>query len=490
MLNYKKVHCIGIGGIHVSALAKLLLSWGVDVSGSDLEQSEITDELQKMGARIVIGHDKNNLQTEAPEGEQAFARLQGGDGVDLVIYSDAVSDDNTERVEAKRLGIRQVSSYEFIGELSKDYYTIAVSGTNGKSTTTAMLGLIMEAAGMDPTVIVGTKVNEWGGNIRIGESKYLVTEADEYKAHMLKLHPKMTVLTNIEEDHLDFYKNLDDIVLHFKKYVKKLPDDGVLVYNEDDGVTAGMLDGLSCRKMGYGVGDGCLKLSRMSSNDSNDEVFDVRLQVPGEFNKYNAAGAVVAARELEIDDEIIKKSLEDFKGTWRRFETVGEINGALVISDYAHHPTAVAGTIKAAREMYPDRRLVVVFQPHQHNRTRMLFDGFVAAFAKAMAAKLVDVIIISEVYDVAGRTSGADKDVSSKDLVEAIKKREKRKDPSTRLLRPSSGQVGAGKRERDVLCGGDLEETRGLTVQTVKPGDVALIMGAGSIDEVARGLVK
>ena len=218
MKHYKKIHCIGIGGIHVSALAKLLLSHGAQVSGSDLVKSEITNELQKLGVHIMIGQNQKNVPKDAG----------------LVIYSDAASDDNSERVAAKKFGIPQMSSYEFIGELSKDYYTIAISGTNGKSTTTAMLGLILEAAGLDPTVIVGTKVNEWDGNIRIGQSKYLVTEADEYKAHMLKLNTKMIVLTNIEEDHLDFYKDLDDIVEHFKKYVKQLPKDGVLVYNKDD----------------------------------------------------------------------------------------------------------------------------------------------------------------------------------------------------------------------------------------------------------------
>ncbi|NQU77162.1 UDP-N-acetylmuramate--L-alanine ligase [Candidatus Falkowbacteria bacterium] len=452
MKKYKKVHLIGVGGIHVSALAKLLMSRGVKISGSDMEESDITKELQELGARVWIGHDEDNLQ--AKEGEIRESRLQGGEEIDLVIYSDAVPEDNVERVKAKELSIPQMSSYDFIGELSKDYYTIAVSGTNGKSTTTAMLGLILEKAGMDPTVIVGTKVDEWGGNIRIGKSKYLVTEADEYKAHMLKLNSKMIVLTNIEEDHLDFYRDLDDIRKHFKKYVKKLSKDDILVYNKDDTNIVKLLHCSIARNISY----------------SGKDVGSLSLGVPGEFNRFNAAAAAVASKEMGVGDDVIKKSLEKFKGTWRRFEVVGEVSGALVISDYAHHPTAVHGTIEAAREFYKGRRLVIVFQPHQHNRTKMLFDDFVDAFSGVLPD---DVVIISEVYDVAGRTNDEDKKVSSKKLVSAI---------IDRLEAKLLGQK--------ILYAKNLEETRGLIVRTIKPSDVVLIMGAGDIDEVARDLVK
>ncbi|MBU4332134.1 UDP-N-acetylmuramate--L-alanine ligase [Patescibacteria group bacterium] len=456
MKDYKKIHCIGIGGIHVSALAKLLLSQGAEVSGSDLVKSKITEELQGTGADIIIGHDDAKLRKICETCENAKDIL--------VIYSDAVPEDDLERMAAKKLGIPQMSSYEFIGELSKDYYTIAVSGTNGKSTTTAMLGLILEAAGMDPTVIVGTKVKEWKGNIRIGKSKprtrtssvrgkYLVTEADEYKAHMLKLNPKMIVLTNIEADHLDFYKDLDDIVKHFKEYVAGLPRDGVLIYNRDDVQITRLLDYSITKNVSFGV----------------EDVSSLKLQVPGEFNKYNAAGAASAAKELGISNEIIKKSLENFKGTWRRFERVGECRGALVISDYAHHPTAVAGTIKATREFYPGRRLIAVFQPHQHNRTRKLFDDFVSVLAKSKA----DVIIVSEIYDVAGRTSDKDKKVSSKELAQETRnKKQEIKD------------------DANVLYAKDLKETRSMILHYIKPEDVVLVMGAGDIDQVARKLVK
>jgi len=459
----KQVHCIGIGGIHVSALGKLLLARGVEVSGSDLVKSEITDELEGSGADINIGHKDSNVEL-----------------CDLVIYSDAVPEDNVERKKAKELGIEQMSSYDFIGELSKDYYTIAVSGTNGKSTTTAMLGLILEAAGLDPTVIVGTKVDQWGGNIRIGKSKYLVTEADEYKAHMLKLNPKMIVLTNLEEDHLDFYKDLDDIVEHFRKYVGKLSEDGVLVYNKDDANVAKLLHCYIARKVGYTVGD----------------VSSLRLRVPGEFNRYNAAAAAVAAKGLGVSNEVIKQSLEEFKGTWRRFERVGQCKGATVISDYAHHPTSVAGTIRATKELYPDRRLIAVFQPHQHNRTRKLFKDFVSAFAKASADKLVDLIILSEVYDVAGRTTDEDKKVGSRDLVEEIKKLSHSTTAGATAKAGQAGQASSGqgnkeiKDDEDTLYAKDLNETKGIILENIKEGDVVLIMGAGSIDEVARDLTR
>lgn len=423
--KYKKIFFVGIGGIGVSALSKLFKSQGKIVIGSDKYSSEITDDLKKQGIKVYIGHKEKNLDSD----------------IDLVIYSPAVPSEIPERKKATKLGIKQISYPEVLGLISKDKYTIAISGTHGKSTTTAMLGLILTDAGFDPTVIVGSKVGPFkNSNLRIGKSKYFVVEACEWRAHMLELEPKIIILTNIEPDHLDYYKTFKNLKEAFKKYVSKLPKNGLLVVNADDKVCLEIAKSAKCKVVTYRGLD--LQFS---------------LQVPGEFNAYNAAAARACTLELGIKPEIIKKTLTSFKGIWRRFEKLGEYRGALIFSDYAHHPTAIKETLKAAKESYPNRRLVVAYQPHHYDRTKRLFKGFVRAFDSA------DLVILNEIYDVPGREAA--KKISSRDLVREIKKR-KIKATFTK----------------------DLKQTEKSLLRNIRKGDLVLIMGAGDIYQLSTDL--
>lgn len=466
----KKIHCIGIGGIGVSAVAKLLQSQGKIVSGSDLYASEITKELENLSIPIFLNHKKENVSKDT----------------DMLICSPAVPDDNPERTKARELGIKEFSYPEFLGELSKEKNTIAISGTNGKSTTTALVGLILERTGLDPTVIVGSKillgnrVPKWQGNVRVGESDLFVVEACEYQANMLHLDPNIIVLTNLEKDHLDYYKDINHIIDSFQEFVNKLPKDGVLIINADDKNLAKLK--LQSNIITYGIENNADVMAQNIITKPGKQQFtlklegptlksyEISLKVPGLFNIYNVLAAVAAAMHLGADIKSIKQAVEEFSGTWRRFENVGTIpipkcpipKCPIIISDYAHHPTAVGSTIQAAREFYPDKRIVAVFQPHHHNRTKNLFNEFVQSLDTA------DIVIISKIYDVAGREEGDDQDISSYDLVNAIKQ-----------IHP----------EKSVIYTKDLKQTKELVKDILQPNDLILIMGAGDIDTVARELV-
>lgn len=474
--SFKKVHLIGIGGIGISAVAKLLLSNNIAVSGSDLKKSEIIEALINFGAQIVIGeHKAINVPKDA----------------DLIIYSDAVPEDNPERIEGKKLGIASLSYFGFLGEFSKGKYTIAVSGCHGKTTTTALAGLILENGNFDPTVIVGSKVKNWDGNLRIGGSNYFVVEGDEYRAHILELNPQAVILTNIEFDHPDYYRDLSHYIETFQKFVNKLPSDGYLILNYDDVILRESLKKPDCHILTYALenqsADLYIKNIRVKKNCQiftliykGRKLCNFKLQIPGKFNIANALGASLLALELGISPNIIKNVLARYKGAWRRFEILGRIsgltkdkNGALVISDYAHHPTEVAKTIAAAKEFYPDKRLLVVFQPHQIQRTRELFDDFVKTFVYSFA----DLVILSEVFDVAGREEkDASKRISSKDLLDKIVLAKNKK--LINLAIPSI-----------YYYAGNLTETKTKILSEVKKDDVVLILGAGDIDQIARQLV-
>jgi len=459
----KFLHIIGIGGIGVSAVAKLLFHEGKEVSGSDLIGGEIAEECRALGILVMTGHRAENIPPSC----------------DLVIYSDAVPEENPERRAAAERGISEMSYAEALGELSRRKRTIAVSGTNGKSTTTAMLGLMLEAAGFDPTVIVGSKVKTFPyGNLRVGKGDWLVVEGDEHRAHMLHLHPEMIVLTNVEEDHLDYYRDLAHIKDTFGEYISKLSLEGALVWNADDAACEDLAERSgAARTVSYGLEASADYMARRITVAAGKQEFDimqggaheellgsVSLQIPGQFNVANALAAASAALALGVPFETVQKALAEFPGIWRRFERLGERHGAVIVSDYAHHPTSVRGTIVAAREFYPERSIVAVFQPHQHNRTKKLFKDFVQAFAGA------DVVIISDIYEVPGREEIEDRDVSSHDLVAAIQK--------TR------------RKSEEVVYGGGLEETKSLARALLAPDTLVLIMGAGDIYTIARELLK
>ena len=443
-----KIHFIGIGGIGVSALAQYYLSKGSEVSGSDLTRSEITDFLKKMGAKIYIGNFAKNIQKD----------------FDLVIYTPAAKKNNPELKKAKSYKIKTLSYPEALGELTKKYFTIAVSGTHGKSTTASMIGLALEKAGLDPTIIVGSRLKEFGNsNFRAGKSKTLVIEADEHFASFLNYWPKIIVLTNIERDHLDYYKNLKNILSAFKKYIKHLEKDGFLVANKDDkNITKIIYEfenlGREITKDEF-ASAGHPAVNKFSVNGSEAKKIKKLLKVPGQHNVYNALAVLAVARILRIPDDITFKSLSEFKGTWRRFEIKkAKAYGKqiTIISDYGHHPTEVLATLKAVREKYAKKNIWCIFQPHQRQRTYYLFDEFVRAFKEAPTNK----IIITDIYDVAGReTKKIKAGVSSKKLVKKIKK------DNIRYFAPD-------KAEKYVK-------------ENIKSGDALVIMGAGDIYKLA-----
>ena len=389
-----KIHFIGIGGIGVSALAHYYLAKGHKVSGSDLAPSEITQGLKKKGAAIKIGQHK---------------RINVPKNADLIIYSPAVKPDNPEIREAKKRKLKIQSYPEALGELTKQYFTIAISGTHGKSTTTSMLGLLLVKAGLDPTVIVGTKLKEFdNGNCRVGKSKYLIIEADEHFASFLNYWPKIIALTNIEADHLDYYKNLNNLLKTFKQYVFHLPDCGILVANGDDKNIKKILKG----RINF-------KVKKYSLKQPEAKKLKKILKVPGEHNIYNAMEALTVARLIGISDKTSFKALSEYKGAWRRFEII-QTKPFVLISDYGHNPTKAMAGFRAAREKYPKKKIWCIYQPHQYQRTYYLFKDFIRVFRKSQ----IDRIIISDIYDVAGREEGKiKKKVNSEKLVKAIDKK-------------------------------------------------------------------
>ncbi len=457
----KKAHIIGIGGIGISAVAKLLITQGKEVTGSDMFDSDLIKQLQKLGAKIVIGeHKKENVP----------------DDVDLVVYTAAVQDDNQELVKSKKLKVEIMNYFEFLGQFSQDKTTIAITATHGKTTTTAMTGLIFDKAGLDPTVIVGSKIKEWDGNLRMGKSDYFIVEACEYKSHLLNLNPKIVIVNNIEFEHPDYFTDLNHTIEVFQEFINKIPHDGYFIYNADDPVLKEQIEKPDCQVLSYGIENESADLiARNIKVDHGRQIFkpvykgqelkDFNLQIPGKFNILNALGPLLLAMEINIKLDTIKDALAQYKGAWRRFEIVGQLSGqgedkdgALIISDYGHHPTEVAKTIQATKEFYPDKRLIVAFEPHQKKRTKKLFNGFVKTFVESQA----DLVILSEIYDVAGREE--EDQISSQDIVAEVN------DPK-------------------IVYSPDLDKTKEMILDNVKSDDVVLIMGAGTIDQVARGLV-
>lgn len=371
--DYKNVHCIGIGGIGLSAIARYCKVSGAEVSGSDGGSSRITEDLQKEGITVYKGQNPANI----------------GDGVDLVIYTIAVTESNVELKAARARGITCMTYPEALGMLTKEYTTIAVCGTHGKTTTTAMVASMLAAAGKKPTVIVGSLLAAGGTNFVKGDSEYLVVEACEYKRSFLNLNPTHAIVTNIDEDHLDYYKDIHDIESAFQEFVDKLPENGSLITHSD--VT--------------------LNTSAKKINADVIEKEKIELTVLGDHNKRNAQLALALAEILELDDTKAREGLNAFTGTWRRLEYKGKQKGTIVYDDYGHHPTEIQATLQALREKYRSGKfkLIVVFQPHLFSRTKLLLTEFSEAFT------LADKICVLPIY--ASREKD-DETISSHDLVE------------------------------------------------------------------------
>lgn len=372
--DYKHVHCIGIGGIGLSALARYCHAQGARVTGSNEGSgSIITSGLQKEGILIHLGHDVSNIE----------------EGTTLVIYSIAVKDSNPELTAAKAKGITCMTYPEALGKLTQEYTTIAVCGTHGKTTTTAMLASMFKAVGKNPTVIVGSLLADGGTNYISGDSEYLIVEACEYKRSFLNLNPAHIVVTNIDADHLDYYKDLDDIKSAFQEFVDKLPEYGSLVTH----------------------GDVNLITNAKKINADYINASTIELSVLGDHNKSNAQLALALSDSLLFDASDARKGLHAFRGTWRRLEYKGVWHDISMYDDYGHHPTEIKATLQALREKYPHEKykLIAVFQPHLFSRTKLLLDDFAASFSDA------DTVCILPIYAAREEDDGT---ISSHDLVE------------------------------------------------------------------------
>ena len=438
-----KVHFIGIGGIGVSALARYYLLKGHKMTGSDLVSSEITDYFKKKGFKIFIGkHKAKNISRDT----------------DLVVYSPAVTLNNSERKKALKLGIRIRTYPEALGELTRTHFTIAVAGSHGKSTVAAMIGILLAKASLDPTVIIGTKLKEFNdSNLRMGcqkskiksQKSLLVIEADEYFASFLNYWPKIIVLPSLESDHLDFYKTLDNLFITFKRFIAHLPEKGILIANKDDKNIKKIL-----KKSPY-------KIIYYSLKDKEAKKLKKILKVPGDFNILNALAALKTAQVLKVPNKTSFKSLSQYKGSWRRFDVteVLHLKPYTLIDDYGHHPTQVSVTLKAAREKFPKKEIWCVYQPHQYQRTNSLFNEFVKAFKRAPVNKL----IITDIYSVAGREKKEiKKKVSSQKLVKAVNK-------SFVTYLPKS-------------------KIESFLKKNIRGGEVVIIMGAGDIYDLSLKL--
>ena len=351
------IHFIGIGGISMSGLAEILLKEGFTVSGSDTKESPLTKKLISEGAQIIYGQKAENITPD----------------IGCVVYTAAINRSNPELIEAVALKIPMLTRAELLGQLMKNYDTpIAVSGTHGKTTTTSMISHILLEGDLDPTISVGGILKAIGGNIRVGNSGTFITEACEYTNSFLHFFPKISVILNIEEDHLDFFKDLEDIRHSFHQFAELLPDDGTLVINGEIKEHSEIYEGLSCNVITYG--HVAFDLIRHGKHTDH-----IQLSVTGDHNVSNALSAIAVADILEIPMEVTKKGLLSFTGTDRRFEYKGEFNGVTIVDDYAHHPTEIYATLKAAQHS-PHNSVWCVFQPHTYTRTKAFFHEFAEHF--------------------------------------------------------------------------------------------------------------
>jgi UDP-N-acetylmuramate--alanine ligase len=386
-LRLRRIHFVGAGGVGMSGLAEiLLLATPLEISGCDLAPSEITARLEKLGAKIAVGHDPAHVAN-----------------ADLLVTSSAVGESNAEVAAARAKGIPVIRRAEMLGEIMRLKQGIAVAGTHGKTTTTSLTGMVLTEAGFDPTIVVGGQVHILGTNARLGKGDYLVAEADEYDRSFLALTPVVAVITNVEADHLDTYRDLDDILDTFSTFANRVPFFGSVILCVDDPGARSLLPRIKKRVVTYGESaQAQLSASRIRleagetrfavSDAEQGPLGEVRLRLPGRHNVLNALAAIAVGRELLVPFASIARALEAFTGVVRRFERKGERGGVLVVDDYAHHPTEIRATLSAARQVYPQRRLVALFQPHLFSRTR----DFAGDFGQALAG--ADVTMVMDVY--------------------------------------------------------------------------------------------
>jgi UDP-N-acetylmuramate--alanine ligase len=448
----RHVHMIGIGGIGMSSIAEVLVNRGFRVTGSDMKKNDVTDRLESLGAVVYEGHAAEHVAD-----------------AEVVVHSSAVKvDQNPETVEAMRRRIPLIPRAEMLGELMRMKFGIGIAGTHGKTTTTSMAGLVVSEGAFDPTIIVGGKVTVFGSNAVAGEGDIIIIEADEYDRAFLRLTPSLAVITNIEADHLDIYRDLDDIKEAFIQYANSVPFFGAAILCLDDIHVQGIVGSIDRRVITYGTTrqaevraeniEQVGTITRYNVFHGKNLLGPIEMQVPGRHNVQNALAAVAIAIELEIDFERVQAALKRFSGVQRRFQKVGEAQGILVMDDYAHHPTEITATLDAASTGWPERRIVAVFQPHLFSRTRDFKEDFARSFFNA------DVLVITEIFG------------AREEPIPGI---------DGRLLSDMATRFG----HRDVHFVPDKEDLPAYLQGLVETGDTVITMGAGDIYRYGRELL-
>ena len=443
------IHMIGIGGISMSALAHMLMDAGYSISGSDSKSSNLTDDLAAKGAQIYIGQSADNIKSP-----------------DLVCYTAAISNDNPELKKARTLGVPVIERAELLGELMTFYkYPIAIAGTHGKTTTTSMMSLVLLAADLDPTILVGGELPQIGGNLRIGKKDYLSFEACEYVESFLHFKPFLSIITNVEEDHLDYFSDINHIISSFQKFASLTSPSGCIIVCLDNNHIPSVVQNVDKKVISYGLNNKAADYTaeNVSYNNKGLPTFDVyhngefvinlSMNVGGEHNIQNALAITAASEFLKIPKDAIKKGLEEFTGTKRRFEKLGKVNGCEIVDDYAHHPTEIEVTLKAAKAMNY-KKITVVFQPHTYSRTKALLNDF------AKVLPLADQVLIADVYPAREKYDGT---IHSCDLASLI---------------PNSIYMS------------DMNAIARYLKENLKDGELLITMGAGDVNKIGYQLCE
>ena len=444
MVDY--VHFIGIGGISMSGIAKVLLNNGIRVSGSDSSESETVKELIQLGAEVSIGQNKNNITNQ-----------------NLVVYTSAVKDDNPEMIAAREKGIELIDRATMLGRIMKNYHTaVSVAGTHGKTTVTSMMAYILIKAGLDPTVMVGGKLDGIDGNLRIGKSEYFVTETCEYMRNFLKFFPTVAIILNVEEDHLDYYRDIDDIINAFNEFASLVPKDGFVVTNAESESSIKSVKNINAKVYTFGFKNADFTAENIEFSQfgypsfdvikDGEKLFRLNLNVVGIHNVLNATAAALAAYKMGIDLKSIKAGLEAFTGTKRRFEKKGFVNGAIIIDDYAHHPTEISATLSALKKVAHNHEWCI-FQPHTYTRTYSLLDEFADALSAA------ENVIITDIFAAREKDTGL---VNAKQLADKIK---------------------------NAVYIKDFKDIADYIRKNASEGDVVLTMGAGNVCDIGPMLI-
>lgn len=449
----KRIHFVGIGGIGMSGIAELLLNLGYEVSGSDLKDSPVIARLSDLGGKIFTGHNRKNIE-----------------GADVVVYSSAVLSDNSEIVEAREKYIPVIPRAEMLAELMRLKYGVAVAGAHGKTTTTSMIASILTCGNFDPTVVIGGRLDIWGGsNAKLGQGDILVAESDESDGSFMALSPTIAVVTNIDHEHIEYYGDMDALRSTFVNFINKVPFYGLAILCLDNEEIQNIVPRLKKRYLTYGM----TSQADIRARDIKRKRFEVDFEVihhnrslgrvvvgmPGTHNVLNALAALSVGLELEMGIEDIKKGLKNLGGLARRFQVKDEKGDVLFIDDYGHHPTEITATLETAKECWPERRLVVIFQPHRYSRTKALFDRFAISFNQA------DALIVAPIYPAG---EAPIEGVNAEWLYRAIKEHG----------------------HRDVILGKNKDEIVKLLLDLIRPEDVVMTLGAGDIYQVGDELSK